>query len=686
MKENKGKSYRFTEKKIKKVFIIAFIFLISYVIIISSLSTKQIKLSEGEIARTDIKAPRDIVDEKATKEKEQQAIDKVGKQYTTDEKIKAEAEDNINNFFKEIKDLKVDSSKTDEEKASELVKKFGLTDSQAKGLVSVSSEKMDILNSSIILEVDKIYQNGIVENNDENLNLAKESVSDKIKEFKLENDVSKALISFCGSTIKPNLIYDEEKTDELVKEAKKSVTKVTIKKNQTIVKEGEPVTQDQITILSDLGLIDDGNSDAYMYIYIMAALFIFIIMHIQYSYIRSNFKEIFKNNKRILLIGVINIISLIFARIIGMAFPMLIPFACAPMLISLLIDYKVSVVISVLNSLLLCVITGFDIQIFIVALVNAVVGAIFLKKMQQRSDLLYSTFYISLISGIVTITSGMLVSSDIKDVLIKTLMAVIGAILSGILCLGLSPFLEGTFNEITTLKLLELANPNNELLRKLLITAPGTYHHSMLVANLAEMAAEEVGADSVVVRIGSYFHDIGKIERPYFFAENQMGIENPHNNIEPDVSAMIITSHVKDGIELAKKYKLPEVIIDIIAQHHGTTFVKYFYYTKKNSMEHPEEINDNDYRYKGPIPSSKEAGIVMLSDGVEAAVRSIKKPTLDKISEMIDNIIKDKLETGQLNNCDLTLKDIQRIKNSFLTVLNGIYHQRIEYPKDKNKK
>lgn len=686
MKENKRSSYKFAEMKIKKVFIIGFIFLISYLIVISALSTKQIKLSEGEIARTDIKAPRDIVDEKSTKDKEQQAIDKVGKQYTTDEKIKTQAEDNINKFFKTVKDLEADSAKTNDEKITEFKKDYKFTDAVSKSILAVSSEKMDILNSSVISEVDKIYENGLVENNEENLKLAKKNISDKVKEFKLDNNVSDALITFCQNEIKPNLIYDQEKTDELVKEAKKNVTKVTIKKNQIIVKEGEPVTQDQITILSDLGLIDDGNSNAYVYVYIMAALFIFIIMHIQYSYIRSNFKDIFRNNKRILLIGVINIISLFLARIIGIGFPMLIPFACAPMLISLLIDYKVSVVVSILNSLLLCIITGFDIQIFIVALVNAVTGAIFLKKMQQRSDLLYSTFYICIISGIVTLASGMLISSDIKDVLIKALMAVIGGVLSGILCLGLSPFLEGTFNEITTLKLLELANPNNELLRKLLITAPGTYHHSMLVANLAEMAAEEVGADSVIVRIGSYFHDIGKIERPYFFAENQMGMENPHNNIEPDVSAMIIISHVKDGIELAKKYKLPEVIIDIIAQHHGTTLVKYFYYTKKNSMENPDQINDNDYKYKGPIPTTKEAGIVMLSDGVEAAVRSIKEPTLDKIKEMIDNIVKDKLETGQLDNCDLTLKDIQRIKESFITVLNGIYHQRIEYPKDKNKK
>ena len=251
--------------------------------------------------------------------------------------------------------------------------------------------------------------------------------------------------------------------------------------------------------------------------------------------------------------------------------------------------------------------------------------------------------------------------------------------------MGILPFLEGTFNEVTTLKLLELSNPNHPLLKKLLMEAPGTYHHSMLVANLAEMASEEVGANSVIVRIGSYYHDVGKTERPYFFGENQMGGENPHTHMMPNLSAKIIISHVKDGISLAKKYNIPKVIQDIIAEHHGTTLVKYFYYTMKNNSENPDDIKEEDFRYPGPVPSSKEAGIIMLADSVEAAVRSIKQPNEDKIKEMINNIINDKLSCGQLNNCNLTIKDIEKIKKCFLTALNGIYHHRIEYPKEKIK-
>ncbi len=199
------------------------------------------------------------------------------------------------------------------------------------------------------------------------------------------------------------------------------------------------------------------------------------------------------------------------------------------------------------------------------------------------------------------------------------------------------------------------------------------------------MATEEVGGNAVLARIAAYYHDAGKTKRPYFFKENQVGNENPHDKITPNLSTLIITSHVKDGLELAKEYNIPKAIQDVIEEHHGNTLVKYFYFTAKNNSEKPEEIKEEDFRYQGPIPKTKESGIIMLADGVEAAVRSISKPTKGKIEEMVNNIIKDKLNDGQLNDCDLTLKDLEMIRKSFLKTLNSIYHQRIEYPSDNTK-
>jgi putative nucleotidyltransferase with HDIG domain len=183
--------------------------------------------------------------------------------------------------------------------------------------------------------------------------------------------------------------------------------------------------------------------------------------------------------------------------------------------------------------------------------------------------------------------------------------------------------------------------------------------------------------------VSAYYHDVGKIKRPYFFKENQLGKDNPHDKIAPNLSALIITSHVKDGVELAKEYKIPKVIIDVIEQHHGTSLVKYFYITMKNSSERPDDVKEEDFRYLGPIPDTKESAIIMLADCVEAAVRSINEPNKAKIEEMVNNIIRNRLNEEQLNNCDLTLKDLSKIREAFLKVLMGIYHQRIEYPEDK---
>ena len=677
--------------KVQRIILFTLVFIISYLLLVTEITPKQYSLKEGDIPRVDIKAPRDIVDEKATKEKEEQALEKVGKQYTLKPEVKKEAQDNIEVLFEELKNLYVTSNskveRSENEKVTELKKltEFQLTEVQCKVLISIPKDNLADLEAKIINIINKVYEKNINENDEVALQGARGAVILEIDALKLENAVSSVLKPIIQNQINANVFFDEEKTNEKIQETQKSVSKVIIKQNQIIVKEGEPVTQVQIDILSDLGMLDDQNETVNIYVYLAIAILLAIVLFLQYSYIKLNYKEIFKSIKKLILISVINLISLIFARTIGIISPFLIPFACAPMMLTLLLNYKISLVFSTLNIIIIGALNGFDPQVIILGIVSSILGATLLKKMQQRNELLYSTIAIAVVSAILTLSTGLLISSNVYEVLIKGGITVIGGLLSGIFALGILPFLEGMFNEVTTLKLLELSNPNNVLLKKLLMEAPGTYHHSMLVANLAEMAAEEVGANSVITRIGCYYHDIGKIERPYFFGENQMGGDNPHNNITPSLSTMIIKSHVKDGLELAQKHNLPKVIQDIIEEHHGNTLVKYFYYTMKNSAENPNKIKEEDYMYEGPIPSSKEAGIVMLSDSVEAAVRSIKEPDKEKIKEMVNSIMDDKLSSGQLNNCDLTLKDIEKIRICFLTTLNGIYHHRIEYPKEKIK-
>ncbi|PWX46514.1 hypothetical protein CYK83_06875 [Clostridium perfringens] len=347
-----------------------------------------------------------------------------------------------------------------------------------------------------------------------------------------------------------------------------------IKKNQIVVSEGEPVTAHQLELLGTLGLLSDSASA--LYIYIALGVLVIIVMYLQYGYIHKYYPAINKEFSKIVMISILNVFPVILARLFGMMSNYIIPLACMPMLITLLLNYKISLVFSMLNVILIGGAVGFNPNIIILAILNVVLGGTLLRKMQQRNDILYSSITVAVLSSILTFSVGTLTTNNFMEILADSTFAAAGAILSGILTIGVLPFFESTFDIVTNAKLLELSNPNNPLLKKLLMEAPGTYHHSILVANLAELAAEQVGGNPLLARIGAYYHDVGKTKRPYFFRENQFGKKNPHDRLKPEVSSKIIISHVKDGSELAKEYNLPKTIHDFIVTHHGETLVKYF--------------------------------------------------------------------------------------------------------------
>ena len=552
-------------------------------------------------------------------------------------------------------------------------------------MLDLNVDKDTELQWIALTAIDKGYEKQIEEDNSEDIAEAKTIVDDYLSSQELESNIEVILREMCESQIKANYFFDQSKTDEAVKEALKSVSKVMIKKNQTIVKEGEPITQQQINILAELGLVGEDLSKDYIYTYIILAFFVLFVLGMQYMYLKKEKKEILIDTKLVFLILLLNLLSVISARVFTFVSLFIIPIACAPILMTVFLDSKISIVINSLNLLFVAVIVGFDPQVILIGIVSTIVSSTTLKKVSQRNDILYSTVYVAAAVAVVILSSGILLSNNIKQILLDVILAVFGAFISGILAMGLLPFLESSFSLVTNMKLLELSNPNNPLLKRLLMEAPGTYHHSVMVANLAEVAAEEVGANPMLVRVGAYYHDVGKIKRPFFFGENQLGGTNPHDKISPTLSTTIIISHVKDGLELAKEYDIPKVVSDMIVQHHGTTLVKYFYYTLKNSSENPDEIREEDFRYPGPKPQSKEAAIIMMADSVEAAVRSIQEPTLEKIEDMVNNIVKDKMNSNQLNECDLTFRELEVIKACFLRVLKGIYHHRIEYPTEKGK-
>ena len=672
--------------KWKRIFLFTITAIFIYFIMLTVVTPKRYKLNEGDIATVDIKAPRDIIDEEATKAKEQEVTAKVEKKFTLKNEIKIEASENIKSFFDKLINLK--SNDIDEKsKISELKKidAFKLSDAEYKTLLDLNVDKDTELQWIALTAIDKGYEKQIEEDNSEDIAEAKTIVDDYLSSQELESNIEVILREMCESQIKANYFFDQSKTDEAVKEALKSVSKVMIKKNQTIVKEGEPITQQQINILTELGLVGEDLSKDYIYTYIILAFFVLFVLGMQYMYLKKEKKEILIDTKLVFLILLLNLLSVISARVFTFVSLFIIPIACAPILMTVFLDSKISIVINSLNLLFVTVIVGFDPQVILIGIVSTIVSSTTLKKVSQRNDILYSTAYVAAAVAVVILSSGILLSNNIKQILLDVILAVFGAFISGILAMGLLPFLESSFSLVTNMKLLELSNPNNPLLKRLLMEAPGTDHHSVLVANLAEVAAEEVGANPMLVRVGAYYHDVGKIKRPFFFGENQLGGTNPHDKISPTLSTTIIISHVKDGLELAKEYDIPKVVSDMIVQHHGTTLVKYFYYTLKNSSENPDEIREEDFRYPGPKPQSKEAAIIMMADSVEAAVRSIQEPTLEKIEDMVNNIVKDKMNSNQLNECDLTFRELEVIKACFLRVLKGIYHHRIEYPTEKGK-
>lgn len=668
------------------IFIVTAVIMFS--ILVTALVPKKYTLNVGDIAKIDIKAPREVENEVSTEINIAKAIKNVDKK-TIKVPVNDKAIENIGKLFLAVKKLKPSASQkllSEDEKTTKLKTSYtikGFTYENYQVLVNLDEKKADALEKFIKGTMTTLNDSFTInKDKPQEIEMAEGMIGTAFNDSNFTKPIREIGILIANAEVQPNTIYDKEKTDLAIEAARKNVKPVMIKKDQIIVNEGEPITLEQKALLTSLGLLDNSSNFEWS-LYLSLAGLVCLVILLQWFYLYKYQPEIFKDIKKLIMLSLLSIIAILLARVLGIISLYLIPLACIPMLMAILLNDEVSIGFNILNCILISIAVNFNFEITVLAVLNSITGVMFLKKMQQRNDILYSSIYVALINLALYLSMGFLLSNSIVDVFEKAGLVSLASIIAGVLTIGFLPFFESFFDIVTTVKLLELSNPNHPLLKRLLLEAPGTYHHSVLVANLAEVAAEVVGANPVLSRVSSYYHDIGKIKRPYFFKENQVGNDNPHDKITPNLSTLIIISHVKDGLELAKEFKIPKVIRDVIQQHHATSLVKYFYITMKNSSDTPDDIKEEDFRYPGPNPESKEAAIIMLSDAVEAAVRSIPNPSKNKIEEMVNNIIKDRLNDGQLDNCDLTLKDLEKIRKAFLKVLSGIYHDRIEYPLDK---
>lgn len=494
---------------------------------------------------------------------------------------------------------------------------------------------------------------------------------------------------FTTLPLQANLVYDPEATEGLLEKARRTVqpVQVTVRQHEKIVDKGEIITPAQLETLQKLGLVGRGTVPER---FVGLVLLVAALFGLAAVYLVRHHPEIIRQESRVVLLGLLVVITVGLSRLVLMVQlsdqpeiaavgGYLVPVAAGSMLITILLGRGPAIFFTAILAALVGIMVGGQFSYSLVALAGGMAGVYSVDQLNQRADLVRACLYIMLANVVVILGLGLLFDHPVTSLAAGALIGVANGLFSTVLTIGSLPFWETAFGVTTSVRLLELSNPNRPLLKRLLLEAPGTYHHSLMVGNLAETAADALGADSLLARVGAYYHDIGKLKRPYFFVENQFTRENPHDKLTPSLSTLIITSHVKDGLELAREAGLPQVIQDIIAQHHGTSLVSYFY-QKASEREDGLQVSKDNFRYECQKPQTKESALVMLADGVEAGVRSIQNLTPGRMEGFVRKLIREKLEDGQLDECDLTLRELDLIAQSFIRALSGIFHSRIEYP------
>jgi len=519
----------------------------------------------------------------------------------------------------------------------------------------------------------------------------------------VENAADNARISaVIARILLPNLFYNREATELRASNAMETVRPVLFKlqKGEMVVRVGERITPEQAHKLETIFGVQ--RSGSRLFTLLGTFTLILVLFYFPYRFACKNIRKFNPTNKDVLVITLLAIISFIFFKTallithnIGTVFPSvetssyfyLFPFAAGAMIVRVFITSEVALVYCAVMAPLLGIMFENSMLVVIYSLLGGIVGAHGVRHCTCRGTVYTAGFKISIVNLAMALSFQTLNNAIFTtQTLYVALFALLSGFISAAFVSSFIPLIETLFQYTTDIKLLELANLNSPLLRELMVKAPGTYHHSVVVGNLVEAAAESIGANPLLARVSAYYHDIGKISKPLYFIENQTGEENRHDKLAPSMSALILISHLKEGAELAREHRIGQQIIDIIRQHHGTALIKFFYERAKSQAASTGQIvEENDFRYPGPKPQTREAGIVMLADCVEAASRTLVNPSPDRIQGLVQKLINNVFIDGQLDECELTLKNLHEIARSFTAILNGIFHHRIDYPESVSK-
>ncbi len=525
--------------------------------------------------------------------------------------------------------------------------------------------------------------------------VSKELAKTVEKSLKDDSTAARLISEAIVSGLLPNLLYNRSQTQREIDAAVELVPRTVglVKENERIIGRHDRITSEIKLKLDSLerALRQRTGTTDLIFQFLGRLLMVIVIVGLLTIYLFVFRKKVFYSNRMLALIGVLLIFEsvlmfLAFTIQTNLPLQYLVLIPVASMILTVVFDSRLAFQGTIAMALLVGATRGNDFGAAFAALSGGAIALYTVRDIKNRTQIFRSLVFIFLGYGIATLATSFQRAEDVSTILTEFSLIGVNAILSPIITFGLLIFFERVFNITTDLTLLELSDFNQPLLRRLSQMAPGTFHHSIIVGTLAEKAAEAVGGNPILARVGAYYHDIGKMLKPEYFIENSMDTtKSKHDWLPPDISVQVVVSHVKDGIELARRHHLPQRVADFIPMHHGTTLVAYFYGKAMRRPFAKGDVSEEDYKYDGPRPNSKETAIVMLADSVEAATRSLQDKSLENVEAMVDAIVKSRYEEGQLDETNLTFADITRIKESFLSVLSGIYHQRIEYPGQKDK-
>ncbi|MEQ6355874.1 HD family phosphohydrolase [Lysinibacillus sp. M3] len=656
-----------------------------------------------QLAPETVRSTKTIEDTYKTQQEREKATNAVAPVYQFSADVAKQRASIVTSLFDYVLEVKADVESSKEpipvvDQVAQLRKKLEsidseqmpivFTDSQLEGLLVQSEADLKRTSTQLSKLVQEYLQKSI---RSENVFASQNDFETKIRGQRGYPDKIFNTVVLIGRTsIIENETINEEQTKIRKEQVRESVEPTRILQGQIIVQEGQIIDNEAFRQLELLGMVSNKAS-----MKPIAGLIILILLEMMFMFVlfeRWHIDEYKKRNALLVTVIVysLSILLMKFISLVSGGFDVtiafLFPTALATMLVRLLADDRAAVLITVMTAASAGVIfqegysSVMQMEITLYIIFGGFASLFFLQSMEKRSHILHTVGIIGLVNMLFIAFYLLMTQSSygLSELVFYFIAAMISALLSGALTMGLLPFFESAFSLLSSLRLIELSNPNHPLLKKLLMEAPGTYHHSVMVANLAEAACEEIGADGLLARVGCYYHDIGKTKRPAFFIENQMSGINPHDSLSPEKSAEIIIAHTTDGAEMLKRYKMPQEIIDIALQHHGSSLLKYFYFKAK---EEGKCLDDTTYRYPGPKPQTKEAAVISVADSVEAAVRSMKEPNAEKIQKLVRAIIDDRVQDSQFDECDISIKELKCIERVLCETLNGIFHSRIEYPK-----